>query len=99
MTAEAQGQAENTTERRRKERTGVVVSAKMQKTVVVAVERRFKHDTYGKYITRRKKFVTHDDFGCKEGDIVRIRETRPLSKTKRWAVCGKVAADGSAIKE
>lgn len=68
-----------------KERVGVVVSNKMQKTAVVAVENRSPHPKYGKIVVKTKKFKTHDpENQCQEGDRVRIRETRPLSKTKRW---------------
>jgi small subunit ribosomal protein S17 len=70
-----------------KERVGVVVSDKMQKTVVVAVENRSSHPKYGKIVVKTTKFKAHDEENqCKEGDKVRIRETRPLSKTKRWTV-------------
>ena len=69
----------------RKERTGVVVSDKMDKTVVVAVERKEKHPLYGKFVKKTTKFVAHDEKNeCSEGDTVRIMETRPLSKTKNW---------------
>jgi small subunit ribosomal protein S17 len=72
---------------RRKTRVGKVVSAKMQKTVVVAVERRVPHPLYGKEITRTKKYHAHDEENAaREGDVVRIMETRPLSKLKRWRV-------------
>ena len=71
----------------RKTRTGVVVSDKMQKTVVVALERRVPHPTYGKMVTRTKKVKAHDEENAaKAGDTVRIMETRPLSKDKRWRV-------------
>ncbi|TAD77430.1 MAG: 30S ribosomal protein S17 [Oscillatoriales cyanobacterium] len=70
-----------------KERVGVVVSDKMQKTVVVSVENRSAHAKYGKIVVRTRRFKAHDeDNQCKAGDRVRIRETRPLSKTKRWTV-------------
>ena len=70
-----------------KSRTGVVLSNKMTKTVVVVVERRMKHGKYGKYLTERKKYKAHDEKqACKVGDKVRILETRPLSKEKRWRV-------------
>jgi small subunit ribosomal protein S17 len=70
-----------------KERVGVVVSNKMQKTVVVAVENRAAHGKYGKIVVRTKRYKAHDEENqCKEGDRVRIQETRPLSKTKRWSV-------------
>ena len=71
----------------RKMRVGTVVSDKMQKTVVVAIERRVPHPTYGKMITRTKHFKAHDEQNAsKAGDVVRIMETRPLSKDKRWRV-------------
>lgn len=70
-----------------KERVGLVVSNKMQKTVVVAVENRSPHPKYGKIVVKTKKFKAHDaENKCQEGDIVKIRETRPLSKTKNWEV-------------
>lgn len=70
-----------------KERVGVVVSDKMDKTVVVVIENRSPHPKYGKIVVKTKKFKAHDeDNQCKEGDRVRIQETRPLSKTKHWTV-------------
>lgn len=72
---------------KRKEFIGVVVSDKMDKTVVVMVERLVKHPLYGKYIKRRKKYMAHDEKNeCKIGDKVLIEETRPLSRRKRWRV-------------
>ncbi|ABY92178.1 MAG: 30S ribosomal protein S17 [Caldanaerobacter subterraneus] len=69
----------------RKVRIGTVVSNKMQKTIVVAVEDRVRHPLYGKTIKRTKKFKVHDENNvCNVGDIVKIMETRPLSKEKRW---------------
>ena len=69
----------------RKERIGRVVSDKMQKTVVVALERRVAHPVYGKMVTRTVKVKAHDEENtAKTGDLVRIAETRPLSKDKRW---------------
>lgn len=69
----------------RKNRTGSVVSDKMDKTAVVAVESYYKHPLYNKILKRVKKYKVHDpEKSCKPGDIVRISETRPLSKTKRW---------------
>ncbi len=69
----------------RKERIGIVVSNKMDKTIVVAVEVKEKHPLYGKFLKKTSKFVAHDEKSeCSEGDVVRIMETRPLSKTKRW---------------
>lgn len=70
-----------------KERVGLVVSDKMDKTVVVAVENRSPHPKYKKIVVRTKKYKAHDEENkCREGDRVRIRETRPLSRTKRWEV-------------
>ena len=69
----------------RKERIGVVVSNKMDKSVTVAIKRKEKHPIYGKFVNKTTKFVAESlDETCKEGDTVRIMETRPLSKTKRW---------------
>ena len=71
----------------RKTRLGVVVSDKMQKTVVVAIERRYPHPVYNKMVTRTKRVKAHDEENsAKSGDTVRIVETRPLSKDKRWRV-------------
>ncbi|RKY48677.1 MAG: 30S ribosomal protein S17 [Candidatus Neomarinimicrobiota bacterium] len=70
---------------RRKTFIGTVVSNKMDKTVVVAVERLVKHPLYGKYIRRTTKLYAHDPQNrCKEGDVVKVIESRPLSKLKRW---------------
>ena len=69
----------------RKTKIGVVVSNKMYKTISVKVERRLMHPIYGKFVKRSKKFFAHDEENtCKLGDKVRIMETRPLSKNKRW---------------
>ncbi len=71
----------------RKTRTGLVVSDKMEKTVVVSIERRVQHPVYGKMIRRTKKLKAHDEANeAKTGDTVRIMETRPMSKDKRWRV-------------
>jgi small subunit ribosomal protein S17 len=77
---------QTTTERaNRKTRVGKVVSSKMDKTVIVAVERRVAHALYGKQVARTKKYYAHDeDNAAREGDVVKITETRPLSKLKRW---------------
>ena len=73
--------------RRPKRRIGTVTSNKMTKTVVVQVERRMKHGKYGKYLTEKKKYKCHDEQqSAKPGDQVRIVETRPMSKEKRWRV-------------
>jgi small subunit ribosomal protein S17 len=72
--------------------TGTVVSDKMDKTVVVRVERRVMHPVYKKFIRRSKKYAAHDEANShKIGDTVRIRECRPLSKTKKWEVIGAEA--------
>ena len=69
----------------RRERVGVVVSNKMEKSIVVAVKRKVKHPIYGKFVNKTTKFVAHDiDNTCNIGDTVKIMETRPLSKTKNW---------------
>ena len=69
----------------RKERVGVVSSNKMEKSIVVSEVKRSKHPMYGKFVLKTKKYVAHDDKNeCNIGDKVRIMETRPLSKTKRW---------------
>ena len=69
----------------RKERVGVVASNKMDKSVVVKVERKVKHPMYGKFVLKTKKYVAHDETNnCNIGDTVKIMETRPLSKTKCW---------------
>ena len=69
----------------RKECIGIVVSNKMQKSIVVRVDRKMKHPKYGKFILRSKKFIAHDENNeCNIGDTVRIMETRPLSKRKNW---------------
>lgn len=69
----------------RKERVGVVTSDKMEKSIVVSVERKVKHPKYGKFVKKTTKFVAHDEKNdCNIGDTVLIMETRPLSKTKNW---------------
>lgn len=71
--------------------TGKVVSNKMDKSITVLIERRVKHPVYGKYITRSTKLHAHDEKNvCKEGDVVTIAETRPISKTKSWALVAVV---------
>ncbi len=70
---------------KRKTRTGVVVSGKMDKSATVAVERKIKHPVYGKFIKKTNTLLMHDEKNeCNEGDIVKVMETRPLSKNKRW---------------
>jgi len=69
----------------RKERIGVVASNKMDKSIVVVIERKVKHALYGKFVKKTSRFVAHDEENtCNEGDTVRIMETRPLSKSKNW---------------
>ncbi len=76
---------ENIVRNLRKERIGVVVSNKMQKTIVVAEKRKVKHPIYGKFVNKTTKFHVHDESNtCNIGDTVRIMETRPLSKSKCW---------------
>jgi len=69
----------------RKERIGVVTSNKMEKSIVVSIQRKVKHPLYGKFLKKTSKFVAHDEENsCNEGDTVSIMETRPLSKNKNW---------------
>jgi small subunit ribosomal protein S17 len=69
----------------RKEKIGIVTSNKMEKSIVVMVERKVKHPKYGKFVKKSSKFHAHDEKNeCGEGDLVKITETRPLSKTKCW---------------
>jgi small subunit ribosomal protein S17 len=86
----------NTSAGRRKQRVGEVVSDKMAKTIVVQVERRFRHPRYLKVITAHSKFYAHDENrSARVGDLVRIEETRPLSRTKRWRLIEVLNPDGS----
>jgi small subunit ribosomal protein S17 len=81
----------------RKERVGEVISNKMAKTIIVRVERRFPHPEFKKVITAYNKFYAHDEKGeAKVGDQVRIQETRPLSRTKRWRLLEVVARNTDA---
>ncbi|HJL41929.1 MAG TPA: 30S ribosomal protein S17 [Myxococcales bacterium LLY-WYZ-16_1] len=73
-----------------KHRRGKVVSTKMQGTVIVMVERKIRHRRYNKYVNQRRRFSVDDKVSCEVGDLVIIRETRPLSKTKRWEVVRKI---------
>ena len=69
----------------RKEKTGTVISNKMTKSIVVSVERKVKHEKYGKFVKKTSTFMAHDEKNeCNIGDIVQVMETRPLSKNKRW---------------
>jgi small subunit ribosomal protein S17 len=73
--------------RHRQEKIGTVTSAKMKKTIVVEVRRRVPHPVYKRIVTKRSKFMAHDEHGkAHEGDMVRIVESRPLSKNKRWSL-------------
>jgi small subunit ribosomal protein S17 len=77
--------SENITRKDRKQRTGKVVSDRMEKTITVTVDRQIKHPIYGKFITKSTKYTVHDENNdANIGDLVRIMETRPLSKRKRW---------------
>ena len=83
----------------RKALLGIVVSDKMDKTVVVKVERRVKHGLYGKYVTKSIRYKAHDDKeSAKTGDLVSIVETRPLSKQKRWALQSVVRRSGQTLE-
>ena len=80
MTMEA-----NNSRNARKERVGLVVSSKMDKSITVAIERRMKHPMYGKFVNKTSKLMAHDENNdAGEGDTVRVMETRPMSKNKRW---------------
>jgi small subunit ribosomal protein S17 len=75
------------TRKLRKEKIGIVISSKMEKSIVVEVERKIKHPKYGKFVKKSSSFMAHDEKKeCSEGDKVRIAETRPLSKNKCWRV-------------
>jgi len=88
---------QKTARTQRKERTGEVISDKMAKTITVRVERRFQHPKFKKVVTSYKKFVAHDEKSeAKVGDRVRIEETRPLSKTKRWRLVEVVERNADA---
>ena len=84
----------------KKTMTGVVVSNKMDKTVVIKVERRFSHPVFKKVVKTTKKYKVHDEKNeCLEGDLVRIQETRPLSKEKRWRLLSIISRDKSLMSE
>ena len=87
MTETAGEQAQSATQGRRQEKVGVVTSNKMQKTVVITVERQITHPLYKRVVRRSKNFMAHDEKNeCRVGDTVKIQETRPLSSRKRWRV-------------
>ena len=84
----------------KKTMAGVVVSNKMDKTVVVKVERRFSHPVFKKVVKTTKKYKVHDEKNeCLEGDFIRFQETRPLSKEKRWRLLGIISRDKSLMSE
>ena len=84
----------------KKTMTGVVVSSKMDKTVVVKVERKFAHPVFKKVVKTIKKYKVHDERNeCVEGDFIRIQETRPLSKEKRWRLMGVVTREKTLVSE
>ncbi len=80
----------------RREIEGVVTSNKMQKTVTIRTTQSFRHPLYGKVVESQHKLVAHDELGCKVGDLVKVIESRPLSKTKRWVVTAIIT---SKVKE
>ena len=85
--------------RRKTAKVGVVVAKKMKKTVTVQVERQVRHPLYKKIIRRRKKFLAHDEYDkCKLGDVVRIVETRPISKRKCWRVTSIIGLSTAALE-
>ena len=84
--------------RHRQEKVGIVTSAKMQKTIVVEVRRRVSHPVYKRIVTKRSKFMAHDEHGkAHEGDMVRIVESRPLSKNKRWSLKEVIRAAATGV--
>ncbi len=89
----------DTIQGRKTTKVGVVTGNKMKKTVTVLVERQVRHPLYKKIIKRRKKFLVHDEYEkCKIGDVVKIVETRPLSKRKRWRVKEIVGLSPSEVE-
>ena len=90
-------QAEKAAEKRGRILSGKVVSNKMDKSITVLVERRVKHPVYGKYVTKSSKLHAHDEKNeCQTGDVVTVKEVRPISKTKTWAL---VSIDERAAQE
>jgi len=84
--------------RHRQEKVGIVTSAKMQKTIVVEVRRRVSHPVYKRIVTKRSKFMAHDEHGkAHEGDMVRIVESRPLSRNKRWSLKDVIRAASTGV--
>jgi len=80
----------------RRRLTGVVVSNKMQKTVIVEVSRSYRHRLYKKVVSSKKRYMVHDEIGCQLGDQVRIVESQPISRHKRWVVEAVLSSDISA---
>ena len=90
--------ANEKTVRHRQEKVGIVTSTKMQKTIVVEVHRRVAHPVYKRIVTKRSKFKAHDEHGkAHEGDMVRIVESRPLSKNKRWSLKEVIRAASTGV--
>jgi len=86
-------------QKRKTTKTGVVVAKKTKKTVTVKIERQLRHPLYKKIIKRQKKFLAHDEYEkCKVGDIVRIIETRPMSRRKRWRVLEIIGLSSAEIE-
>ncbi len=86
-------------QKRKTTKIGVVVAKKMKKTVTVKIERQLRHPLYKKIIKRQKKFLAHDEYEkCKVGDIVRIIETRPISRRKRWRVLEIIGLSSAEIE-
>ncbi len=83
----------------RRRLTGVVVSDKMQKTVIVEVQRTYRHRLYKKVISDQNRFMAHDELGCRSGDKVRIVESKPISRHKRWVVEEVLREDEEAEAE
>src|SRR5881396_4349340 len=84
--------------RHHQEKVGIVTSTKMQKTIVVEVHRRVQHPVYKRIVTKRSKFMAHDEHGnAHEGDMVRIVESRPLSKNKRWSLKDVIRAASAGV--
>jgi len=84
--------------RQHQEKVGIVTSAKMKKTIVVEVRRRVAHPVYKRIVTKRSKFMAHDEHGkAHEGDMVRIVETRPLSRNKRWNLKEVIRAAATGV--
>jgi small subunit ribosomal protein S17 len=84
--------------RHRQEKVGIVTSTKMQKTIVVEVRRRVEHPVYKRIVTKRSRFMAHDEHGkAHEGDMVRIVESRPLSKNKRWSLKEVIRASTTGV--